>query len=155
MVGSPGGLPSLWRNGAPPTPPTGERTGAEAGLACETCAPLRCRSKRQHMVRARQCSDEVSILMVPAWRRGRRTMAQDLAKSSSRTRRKQRRALRVDRFGSERTQRNEVLSRKTGRQAKFCRTSDQNFLDAPRHATKFIELRASLQQILTFFVKRG
>jgi hypothetical protein len=93
--------------------------------------------------------------MVPAWRRGRRTMAQDLAKSSSRTRRKQRRALRVDRFGSERTQRNEVLSRKTGRQAKFCRTSDQNFLDAPQHATKFIELRASLQQILTFFIKRG
>jgi hypothetical protein len=97
---------------------------------------------------AGQCAGE-PVLTVPAWRRGWRTMAQDLAKSSSRTRRKQRRALRVDRFGSERTQRNEVLSRKTGRQAKFCRTSDQNFLDAPR-ATKFIVLQGIMQQILAF-----
>jgi hypothetical protein len=90
------------------------------------------------------------VLMLPAWRLGRRTMAQDLAKSSSRTLRKQRRALRVDRFGSERTQRNEALSRKTGRQAKFCRTSDQNFLDAPQYATKFIVSLAPPQQILAF-----
>jgi hypothetical protein len=77
-------------------------------------------------------------------------MARDLAKSSFRTHRTRRRALRVDRFGPERTQRNEVLSRKTGRQAKFCWTSGQNFLGAPRHATKFIVLRLSLQQIIAF-----
>jgi hypothetical protein len=52
-------------------------------------------------------------------------MARGLAKSSFRTPRTQRRELRVDRFGPERTQKNEVLSRKTGRQAKFGWTLDQ------------------------------
>jgi hypothetical protein len=121
--------------------------------------PRRCVRRRAHLIPADRSGNRwpmgagqwagEPVLTVPAWRRGWRTMAQDLAKSSSRTRRKQRRALRVDRFGSERTQRNEVLSRKTGRQAKFCRTSDQNFLDAPR-ATKFIVLQGIMQQILAF-----
>jgi hypothetical protein len=78
-------------------------------------------------------------------------MAQDLAKSSSRTHRTQRRALRVDRFGSERTQRNEALSRKTGK----CRTLDQNFPDAPQSATKFIVLLPLLQQIIAFSLRRS
>ena len=93
---------------------------------------------------------EPQILMLPAWRPGPRTTARDLAKSSSRTHRTQTRALRVDRFGWESTQRNGVLSRKTGRQAKFCLTLDQNFLDAPQYATKFIVLLPPLQQIPAF-----
>jgi hypothetical protein len=128
-----------------------EVSGSAHDVACETRTPPSLPIEVAQMAYAggTMCRRTRGSFMVPAWRPGRRTMAQDLAKSSSRTRRKQRRALRVDRFGSERTQRNEVLSRKTGRQAKFCRTSDQNFLDAPR-ATKFIVLKASLQQILAF-----
>jgi hypothetical protein len=79
--------------------------------------PIRIGSR--HINRRRMC---LRNLTVPAWRPGRRTMARGLAKSSFRTPRTQTRELRVDRFGSERTQRNEVLSRKTGRQAKFCWT---------------------------------
>jgi hypothetical protein len=111
-------------------PPTGERIRVP-DVACKRCAPLPRRSKRQQMVGR----DNVTLNPHGAGL-ALRAAHQDLAKSSSRTRRKQRRALRVDRFGSERTQRNEVLSHKTGRQAKFCRTSDQNFLDSPRACNK-------------------
>jgi hypothetical protein len=137
------------RNERTPSPYRGASQGLTPALRARRAHPIPAdRSGNRWRMGARQCAGE-PVLMVPAWRQGWRTMAQDLAKSSSRTRRKQRRALRVDRFGSERTQKNEVLSRKTGRQAKFCRTSDQNFLDAPR-ATKFIVLQAILQQILAF-----
>jgi hypothetical protein len=81
------------------------------------------------IVRAgRSTGRELRSLTMPAWRRGR-MMARDLAKSSFRTYHTQTHVLRVGRFGPERTQRSEALFGKTGRQAKFCRTLDQNFLD--------------------------
>jgi hypothetical protein len=117
----------------------------QGGVACETCDCFFTRFP---------CLRDPSILTVPAWHRGRRTIARGLAKSSSRTPRTQRRALPVDRFGPERTQRTEVLARKTGRQSKFCRTSVKTSFDAPRHATKFIVLHPLLQQITAFPLSR-